>query len=91
MRGIAAAVARGGAPPELARPSERLSVAQALGLYTHGAAHATFEETFRGTLAPGMAGDVTVLDRDPFDVEPHELAGLRCRTTIVDGRLATSD
>ena len=91
MRGIAAAVARGGAPPELARPSERLSVAQALGLYTHGAAHATFEEAFRGTLAPGMAGDVTVLDRDPFDVEPHELAGLRCRMTIVDGVLATSD
>jgi predicted amidohydrolase YtcJ len=88
LRGIASAVTRAGAPPELARPSDRLSVAQALGLYTHGAAAATFEEARRGTLAPGMAADVTVLDRDPFAVPPAELAGLRCRTTIVAGRVA---
>lgn len=88
MRAIASAVTRAGAPPELARPSERLSVAQALGLYTHGAATATFEEGVRGALAPGMAGDVTVLDRDPFRVAPDELAGLRCRATVVAGRTA---
>jgi predicted amidohydrolase YtcJ len=86
MRGIASAVTRDGAPPELARPEERLSVAQALGLYTHGAATATFEEGRRGALAPGMLADVTVLDRDPFLVAPEELAGLRCATTLVAGR-----
>jgi hypothetical protein len=63
-------------------------VAQALGLYTHGAAAATFEEGVRGTLAPGMAADVTVLDRDPFTVAADELAELRCRTTVVAGRTA---
>jgi predicted amidohydrolase YtcJ len=88
MRGIASAVTRAGAPPELARPAERLTVAQALGLYTHGAAAATFEEGRRGTLAPGMAGDVTVLDRDPFEAAPEELAGLRCRATVLAGRVA---
>lgn len=88
LRGIASAVTRAGAPPELARPAERLSVAQALGLYTHGAAAATFEEGVRGTLAPGMAADVTVLDRDPFTVAADELAELRCRTTVVAGRTA---
>jgi predicted amidohydrolase YtcJ len=88
LRAIASAVTRAGAPPELARPSERLSVAQALGLYTHGAAAATFEEGRRGTLAPGMAADVTVLDRDPFAVAPAELADLRCRATVVAGRRA---
>ncbi len=87
-RAIASAVTRAGAPPELARPGERLSVSQALGLYTHGAAAATFEEGRRGTLAPGMAADVTVLDRDPFAVAPDELAGLACRATVVGGRLA---
>jgi predicted amidohydrolase YtcJ len=88
LRGIASAVTRAGAPPELARPSERLSVAQALGLYTHGAAAATFEERLKGTLAPGMAADVTVLDRDPFAVAPAELAGLHCRAAFVAGRPA---
>ncbi len=63
-------------------------MAQALGLYTHGAAAATFEEGRRGTLAPGMTADVTVLDRDPFAVAPAELAELRCRMTIVAGRTA---
>jgi predicted amidohydrolase YtcJ len=88
MRAIASAVTRAGAPPELARPAERLTTSQALGLYTHGAAAATFEEGQRGTLAPGMAGDVTVLDGDPFAVAPGELAGLRCRATFVAGRPA---
>jgi predicted amidohydrolase YtcJ len=88
VRGIASAVTRAGAPPELARPGERLTVAQALGLYTHGAAAATFEEGRRGRLAPGMAGDVTVLDRDPFEVAPEELEGLHCRATLVAGRPA---
>jgi predicted amidohydrolase YtcJ len=88
LRGIASAVTRAGAPPELARPAERLTVAQALGLYTHGAAAATFEEGLRGTLAPGMAADVTVLDRDPFAVPAGELAELRCRATLVAGRVA---
>lgn len=88
MRAVAGAVTRAVAPPELARPAERLSVAQALGLYTHGAAAATFEEGRRGTLAPGMAADVTVLDRDPFAVAPAELGDLRCRATVVGGRPA---
>ena len=89
MRAIASAVTRAGAPPELARPGERLGVDQALALYTSGAAFATFEEDRRGTLAPGMAADVTVLDRDPFAVAPEELAGLRCRATVVAGALVS--
>jgi predicted amidohydrolase YtcJ len=90
MRGIACAVTRrdeDGRPPEGFLPGERLSVAQALGLVTDGAARATFEEGFRGALAPGLAGDVTVLDRDPFTVAPDELRGLRAVATIVDGRV----
>ncbi len=84
---IASAVTRAGAPPELARPAERLTVAQALGLYTHGAAAATFEETRRGTLAPGMAADVTVLDGDPFAVD----AGRSSPTCAAGRRRGGSD
>jgi predicted amidohydrolase YtcJ len=90
MRGIACAVTRTdaeGRPPEGWLPDERLAVGQALGLATSGAAYATFEEAFRGTLAPGMAGDVTVLERDPFAVAPQELWRLRAAATVVDGRV----
>ncbi|MDX6645067.1 MAG: hypothetical protein QOK40_794 [Miltoncostaeaceae bacterium] len=90
MGGIACAVTRqdaDGRPPGGFLPGERLSVAQALALVTSGAAHATFEEGFRGALAPGLAGDVTVLDRDPFAVAPEELRALRATAAVVDGRV----
>jgi predicted amidohydrolase YtcJ len=89
LLGLAAAVTRrpaGGGPPW--RPEERLSVAQALDLVTRGAAYATYEEAWRGSLAPGYAGDVTVLDRDPFRVDPDELETLRVLATVVGGRVA---
>ena len=35
-----------------------------------------------------MAGDVTVLDGDPFELAPEELAALSCRATVVAGQLA---
>jgi predicted amidohydrolase YtcJ len=90
LRGIACAVTRqgdDGRPDGGFLAEERLSVPQALGLVTAGAAHATFEEGFRGALAPGFAGDVTVLDRDPFAAAPEELRGLRAVATVVDGRV----
>lgn len=88
MVGISQAVTRSGAaavPSERFRREERLTVAQALDLWTRGAAFATFEEGRRGTLAPGMAADVSVLGGDPFSVAPDELAGLRARATVVGG------
>jgi predicted amidohydrolase YtcJ len=90
MRGIACAVTRTdaeGRPPEGWLPDERLAVAQALALATSGAAYATFEEAYRGRFAPGMAGDVTVLDRDPFAVAPEEIWRLQAAATVVDGRV----
>lgn len=89
--GIYGAVTRqdtAGFPPGGWQPEQRLAVAQALHLFTAGAAHATFEEGFRGALAPGLAADVTVLDRDPFAVSPSELKDLRVRATVVGGRVA---
>lgn len=89
--GIHAAVTRQdrqGHPPEGWFPGERLTVAQALELYTRGAAFATFEEEFRGDLRPGKAADLTVVDRDPFTVPPEELLHLRVVMTVVDGRVA---
>ncbi|HWI52790.1 MAG TPA: amidohydrolase, partial [Symbiobacteriaceae bacterium] len=46
-------------------PAERLSVAEALDMYTVGASYATFQEGVKGTLAPGMVADLVVVDRNP--------------------------
>jgi predicted amidohydrolase YtcJ len=48
-------------------PSERLSAAQALTMYTYNAARLGHVENQTGVLAPGYAADFVVLDRDPLD------------------------
>jgi hypothetical protein len=45
-------------------PDERLSFAEALWLYTGGAAYACNAETRLGRIEPGYAADFVVLDRD---------------------------
>jgi len=67
------------------QPEQRLSVAEALDLYTTGASYSTFEEGFKGTLAPGMAADLVVLDRDPFTCDPSELKDVKVHLTVVGG------
>lgn len=91
LLGIYAAVVRrdfSGYPTAGWGMEQALSVGQALALYTTGAAYAAFDEHWKGTLAPGMAADVTVLEKDPFAVRPEELKELHCTATIVGGRVA---
>jgi predicted amidohydrolase YtcJ len=43
------------------------------------------EEHVRGTLVPGSYADLVVLDGDPLDCEPEELAGIGVVATMVGG------
>ena len=63
-------------------------VEAAFGAYTAGAAAADGAEADRGTLSAGRRADAVVLDGDPFAVPPAEIARIRVRTTLIDGRLA---
>jgi len=47
--------------------SERLSAAEALTMYTYNAARFGHVERETGRLAPGLAADFVLLDRDPLD------------------------
>jgi len=49
---------------------ERLSPLDALTMYTYDAARLAHAEGTTGALAPGLAADFVVLDRDPFDGAP---------------------
>jgi predicted amidohydrolase YtcJ len=63
--------------------SQRISVAEAVGLYTTGAAFASGEERLKGTLAPGMLADFVELSGDPFETDPADIASLAVRSTWV--------
>jgi predicted amidohydrolase YtcJ len=89
LLGIFAAVTRqgmDGKPVDGWLPSERLSVDQALRLFATGGAYAAGEESWRGSLAPGMAADFVVLNRSPYAVEPGALKDLVVEMTFIAGQ-----
>ncbi len=67
-------------------PAERLSVDAALGAFVVGSAFADRREPGRGVLRAGMSADLTVLDRDVYDIAVAELGAVGVRHTFVDGR-----
>jgi predicted amidohydrolase YtcJ len=90
MLGIYAAVSRRdaqGRPEGGWRPGEKLSRAEALALFTSGAAWAAFEEGSRGRIAEGFDADLTVLSEDPMRVAEERLAGIGVVATVVGGRV----
>jgi hypothetical protein len=64
-----------------------LSVEQAVRAYTLGAAYAAGREGELGSMAPGKMADLTVLDRDIFSIDPHEIREAEVSATMVGGSL----
>jgi predicted amidohydrolase YtcJ len=67
-------------------PDERLTIHEALELFTVAAAWSAFEEAQKGSLAPGKLADLVVLERDPFAVAADEIAAIRVDRVFVGGR-----
>lgn len=67
-------------------PSERISAADALRIYTAGSAAAAGREDELGQIAPGMLADFVVLDRDVTACDPQEIQQARVLATYVAGR-----
>jgi predicted amidohydrolase YtcJ len=72
------------------RPAERLSRAEALALFTTGAAWAAFEEERHGRIAPGFDADLTVFASDPMTVPASRIPSVPVVLTLVGGRVAWS-
>lgn len=66
--------------------SQRISMQEALALYTSGAAYASGEERTKGRLAPGYLADFTVLTENPLTKHADELASIGVRETWVGAR-----
>lgn len=69
---------------EVLNPSECVPVEAALAMVTAEAAWQCHRD-FTGTLQPGMAADLVVLDQDPLTVDPTSLRDIAVRETWLDG------
>ena len=85
--GIYCAVTRSdgqGAPAWM--PEQRLSVEEALTIYTKNGALLASQEENLGTLEAGKLADLVVLDRDIFTITPEEIKNVRVLLTMMGGR-----
>ncbi len=66
--------------------SQRVSVEEALRIYTLGGAYASFEEKEKGTLEPGKLADMVFLSQNPFSVHPEEIRTIEVVRTMLGGQ-----
>lgn len=67
-------------------PEERLTVDQAMRAITIDAAYVLGMENEIGSLRAGKKADFTVLDADPYDVDPMALRDIKVLGTVFEGR-----
>ncbi|MDF2856020.1 MAG: hydrolase [Neobacillus sp.] len=69
-------------------PSEKISMHQAIQLFTVGGAYATNEEQIKGTISRGKLADMTVYSKNLFTLEdPDEVLQTDIEMTIIDGEI----
>jgi predicted amidohydrolase YtcJ len=71
-------------------PAERVSVQEALALYTINAARIAFQETDRGSLEVGKLGDFVVLGEDPFEADSSHMEDIPVEMTVIGGDVVYS-
>jgi predicted amidohydrolase YtcJ len=76
-----------GRTPEGWQLSQRLTVDQALRLFTINAAYGTFEEDVKGSLARGKYADLVILSGNPMSVAVDSLPEIQVLATMVGGRM----
>jgi predicted amidohydrolase YtcJ len=92
FHGLAVAISRAGAdgqPPGGWMPEQRITLAQAFGAFTRGAAYAAFAEDRLGTLEKGKLADFLFIDRDIFaNATPQQIRETKVLEAWIGGRSA---
>ena len=89
LEGIWAAVCRtnlSGEPEGGWHPEHKLSVYDAVCLYTINAAYSSYEEKIKGTIEEGKLADFVILDRDLFGIDPMEIKDANVVKTVLGGK-----
>ena len=88
MGGIQCAVTRcdlKGEGPYL--PMEAFTVREALDSFTKMGSKASFEESVKGEIKPGMLADFVVLEENPFETAPERLKDIPVLATYLGGKI----
>ncbi len=87
MLNIHLAVNRETQKGSIINPDERVTVKEALRMFTYNGARASFEEDRKGTIEVGKLADLVVLSQSVLDTPPEELKNITVDMTVIDGRI----
>lgn len=68
-------------------PEQRLSVDEALRLYTLNAAYCSGEEVLKGSIEEGKLADLTILAEDPESIPSTEIKDIAVDFVVLNGKL----
>lgn len=68
-------------------PEEKLSMEEAIRLYTLGSAYAQFMEDRKGMIKEGYLADMVILNKDLFNIPEDEIMDTKVDYTIVGGEI----
>ena len=76
-----------GQPEEGWIPSEKMSVDEAVKLFTKNAAYASYTEKENGTIETGKNADLVVLEKDIYSIDPDEIKTVKVDMTVLGGKV----
>jgi predicted amidohydrolase YtcJ len=68
-------------------PEQRLSVNEAISLYTIYGAYSSGEEALKGSIDEGKLADLTILSEDPSTVVPEKIKDIGVDFVVLNGKL----
>jgi predicted amidohydrolase YtcJ len=68
-------------------PEEKLTMHDAIKMYTLDAAYAVFAEDIRGSIKVGKLADFTICDLNLMKIDPADVLKMNIEMTIVDGKI----
>lgn len=71
-------------------PDQKISVYDAVKMFTEEGSFITYEEKIKGQIKKGMVADLVVIDRDIFNISPKEIKDAQVTMTIFDGKVVFS-
>jgi predicted amidohydrolase YtcJ len=87
LLGIQSCVTRRSKDGTVLGENQKLTLMEALKMYTLGSAYASFEEDKKGSLKPGKLADMVVLKEDITKVSPDRIKDIPISLTMVGGEV----
>lgn len=67
--------------------AHRITVEEAVRMYTYNGAYALFEEEQIGSLTPGKKADIVVMNKNLKKIQPNQLKKVKVDLTMKNGRI----